>query len=125
MRRPRRAPALDPSVPCDVFTGAVSSNGYGNIMRAGRNLTAHKAAWEDACGPVSAGGELHHVCGHKLCREVRHLELLTRAEHVARHVAARTHCSNGHERTKANTYRCRGVDRCAVCRATSRKRKAA
>lgn len=68
---------------------------------------------------------VHHTCGVKRCVNPDHLQPLTVADHTRAHATERTHCTNGHEFTEANTYwRRNPVSRqCRACRA-DRARKA-
>ena len=68
---------------CDDWPGYVNPDGYGWAWDAEARKVrfTHIMAWEEARGPVTEGKELHHKCGNKRCRNVEHLEELTRAEH--------------------------------------------
>ena len=65
---------------CLVWTGSKVSKGYGSINSAGRILSAHRAAWELAHGPVPAGLVVDHICHNRACVEVTHLRLATPEE---------------------------------------------
>lgn len=105
---------------CWEFTGYVLPNGYGQL---GRNISAHRTAWEVANGPVPAGLVVDHQChnldplcnlsnecSHRRCVNPDHLEAVTQTVNVLRGKgfaptnAAKTRCANGHEFTPDNIY---------------------
>ena len=85
---PRKAEAVEEALrlrterqgDCLVWTGSKVSKGYGSINSAGRALSAHRAAWELAHGPVPAGLVVDHICHNRACVEVTHLRLATLEE---------------------------------------------
>ena len=105
--------------------------------RNGRNTRAHQAAWLDADKEIPSGYQLHHVCRNKLCINVKHLQLVTAAEHTRLHSrdprnhrsgnTDKTHCIHDHEFTLANTYiNSLGHRKCRRCAANrEHKRRAA
>lgn len=60
--------------PCHLFRRS-KSNGYGYLKYQGRDMSAHRAAWIEANGPIPAGHKVHHKCGTKACIRLDHLEL--------------------------------------------------
>jgi hypothetical protein len=110
-----------PGDDCWEFTGYIAPSGYGQL---GRNVGAHRIAWEVANGrPVPAGLVIDHTCHnadlsckgdtecpHRRCVNPDHLEAVPSAVNIKRgHSpstvnAAKTHCENGHEFTAENTY---------------------
>lgn len=59
---------------------------YGRIGeggRRGRDLYAHRVAWEMAHGPIPDGMEVMHTCDNPPCCNVRHLKLGTHAQNMA------------------------------------------
>lgn len=111
-----------------MWVGARSKCGYGQIGIDGRTHVAHKITYEMAFGPVPDGLELDHLCRVRACVRPDHLEAVTHAENCRRgdqgkHLAARTHCVNGHEYTADNMFLrkgIRGVTR--ICRECGRTR---
>lgn len=120
---------------CWEFTGWIHPHGYGQI---GRNIRAHRLAWEIANGrPVPPGLVIDHQCHnldvacednsecqHRRCVNPAHLEAVTqrinnvRGHGIAHAHSVKTHCDNGHEFTEANTYyrRDRFGRECRACR---------
>jgi len=107
---------------CWHFAGFIIPSGYGQL---GRNLMAHRVAWEVANGrPVPAGLVIDHTCHnvdlscsddsdcvHRRCVNPAHLEAVPQRTNIMRgHSplspvnAAKTHCVNGHEFTEDNIY---------------------
>jgi hypothetical protein len=98
-------------------------HGYGRMTVEGRNVNAHRVAYEVVVGPIPPGRELHHTCGNKSCVNPAHLVPLTDSEHRQTH-GGPTHCPRGHEYTVANTYlNPKGVKICRTCQRTYYKRR--
>lgn len=120
---------------CWIWTGAVSSSGYGLfkpvLVADGDSPPAlvHRLAYEDAVGPIEGGLTIDHLCFTPLCVNAAHLEAVTQAVNIlrsngmsARH-ARSTHCARGHEKSPANKLR---SGECRACRNARRaKRRAA
>jgi hypothetical protein len=117
----------DPDSGCIFWTGAIRSDGYGQIRVGGRTLFVHRVVWELEKGPIPGGLQLDHVrargCVHRHCANVAHLELVTsrvntlRGQSVPAVNAAKTHCAAGHEFDLLNTYWPPGGGRaCRICR---------
>jgi hypothetical protein len=73
---------------CIIFTGALTSNGYGRIRDGGRMRLAHIVVYEAIVGPVPDGLQLDHVaareCTSKACVNPEHLEPVTGRENTRR-----------------------------------------
>lgn len=121
-----------PIAGCWVWDGASDYQGYGRINIDGRTMLAHRASYELHVGLIPAGLEIDHLCRNPSCINPAHLEPVTRkvntdrgrCAEVHRHrFAAMTHCKNGHEYTKTNTYfNPSGHRNCKICRLNSSKR---
>lgn len=94
---------------CWHWVGGCNVGGYGMFCLDGRDHLAHRLAYEDAASPIPNGFQVHHTCRNKGCVNPKHLQAMSRAEHMAQPDssqainAAKTHCPRGHEYTKANT----------------------
>ena len=130
---PNYAPHLGP---CWIWTGAISSVGYGafgaeRVNGRNRNALAHRFAYEQLVGPIPEGLVLDHLCRVTRCVNPVHLEPVTHRENLDRGTPSashlnrgKTHCKNGHEFTEENTYwfnegRSRG---CFTCRRETSRR---
>jgi hypothetical protein len=61
--------------PCLVWTGARTSQGYGNIAVERVNYLAHRLAHELVVGPIPEGLQVQHLCNNRLCIRIEHLVL--------------------------------------------------
>lgn len=111
----------------------VRTNGYVDVWdpthpiarRDGYVLEHRKVAY-DAGLPVSAGFDVHHINGDRGDNRLENLEVISTSEHTRRHAALtrKTHCSNGHEYTEANTWRDRrGWRHCKACNREAQRRR--
>lgn len=72
---------------CWRWNAAFYKNGYGKIgegTRAGRNLLAHRVAYEFVLGDIPEGLDLDHLCRNRWCVNPYHLEPVTRKENLRR-----------------------------------------
>lgn len=119
---------------CHIWIGARGWNGYGRISRGGQHegmVTASRAAWELAFGPIPDGLWVLHHCDNPPCVNVEHLYLGTHRENMAdvkargrgrNHNSGKTVCKNGHPLDDANTYRYGGERHCRACNNEAGKR---
>ena len=86
---------------CIIWTGHQAA-GYGRFWLEGRNVMAHRAAYELLVGPIPGGLQVDHLCGQALCVNPDHLEPVTPRVNVHRSGspasvnARKTHCPRGH-----------------------------
>lgn len=117
---------------CWLWTGAITSGGYGNFYDGAGNRPAHCWAYEFCVGPIPDGHEIDHLCRVHPCVYPDHLEAVTPVVNKRRSLspipAKRlwTHCLRGHEFAPANTYiKPNSTRRCRACaRISDRKRRA-
>ena len=113
---------VDKSGDCWVWTAGKSRDGYGNFKRDGKDLKAHRVAYELVRGSIPTGLDLDHLCRVRACVNPDHLEPVTRRENIMRGAgytaeqARKTACKRGHEFTAENTYAWRGGRICRTCR---------
>jgi len=111
---------------CWLWTGPVTSGGYGQIGLGGRGgqvESVHRVAYTLSVGPIPDGLHIDHLCRNRRCCNPAHLEAVTLAENVRRgdnpkvRSARQTHCVHGHEYTPENTaYTPQGWRTCRTCR---------
>jgi len=79
--------------------------GYGQCRRNGKTYLAHRLSYQNIKGPIPPNLVLDHLCRNPSCVNPDHLEAVTQDTNMKRGcVATRTHCRQGHEYTKKNTY---------------------
>jgi hypothetical protein len=84
---------------CWLWRGAINSNGYPAIHsegRRGRQLRAHRVAYEMLVGPIPEGMQLDHLCEVKHCVNPDHLEPVLAQVNCERHTGKRITCAVGH-----------------------------
>lgn len=112
---------IDRTRTCWLFTGAISTNGYGRIGLKNRVLQAHRVAYEIFFGEIPDGMHIDHLCRVRHCVNPEHLEAVTQKENNNRAAVVRstrtTHCKRGHEFTPENTFiHSSGGRQCRTCR---------
>ena len=111
-------------VGCWLWTGAISSNGYGSVGYDGRIHSTHRLAYRLLVGEVSDGLTLDHLCRRRNCLNPQHLEPVSASTNVRRAYAMRTTCNHGHDYSEANTYlTTRGTRECRTCRAERQRER--
>lgn len=116
----------EPNSGCWLWTGALSTGGYGMIGTNKKVRYAHKLLFEEKFGPVPEGLELDHLCRVRGCVNPDHLEAVTRRENIMRGIgpsamqAKQTHCKNGHPLSGENLVTNKGkygpMRQCKTCR---------
>lgn len=116
---------------CWEWTGSKRGNGYGCLAVGGRQVGAHRVAWETQNGPIPEGLFVLHKCDNPPCVRPDHLFLGTAKDNAmdmarkGRAAGARqTHCPKGHPYTEANVYRKPGAG-WRNCKECSRQHKRA
>ena len=82
---------------CWLYRGALRK-GYGSVKVGGRTESVHRVMYEIACGPISEGLQIDHLCRNTSCCNPKHLEPVTVKENIRRglHGKLQTHCKHGH-----------------------------
>jgi len=106
---------------CLIWTGCVTTNGYGQVWFDGKPRRPHRVAYELARGTIPDGLTIDHLCRNKLCVNVAHLEAVTNAVNSRRWADTFTHCPEGHDYTPENTRLSRGRRTCRACSKTYAK----
>lgn len=123
---------VDKTETCWLWTHGRSRKGYGQFWADGKQLQAHRWAYEQMVGPIPEGMTLDHLvdrCRNKHCVRPDHLEPVTPEENHRRWVEAQRSvptCKRGHEWTPENSYvNQAGLRRCKACRASNEKARGA
>lgn len=74
-----------PDTPCDIAPGSPNAYGYIYYQRSNIRHPAHGWAWLDAGRHIPLDHVLHHLCEVKACRQLDHLQLLSRSDHTSHH----------------------------------------
>lgn len=87
---PRIAARVEQHGECLLWTRGRNGKGYGSIG-IGNKKTAlvHRVVYEAQVGPIPGDLTIDHTCLNKLCQNVNHMEIVTRAENSRRAAAAR------------------------------------
>lgn len=69
---------------CWLWTGAVTSRGYGCFVYDGRCWLTHRLIYTTLVGTIPDGYTIDHLCRVKTCVNPAHLEPVTLRENIAR-----------------------------------------
>lgn len=111
--------------PCKISTRSQDRKGYTKLKIKGKTIREARYVLEQKLGrPIQDGYEASHACNITSCIEPEHLFEETHTQNIryshrlGRSVGnpgkQKTHCINGHEFTKENTY-FYGHRRCREC----------
>lgn len=108
---------------CWLWLGDSVKGGYGRVRHGGRNVLAHRWAYELLVGQIPDGMTLDHLCRNPACVRPSHLEAVTMLENSLRAPTsvtatntAKTRCPKGHPYDESNTYRMPSGGRdCRAC----------
>jgi predicted nucleic acid-binding Zn ribbon protein len=76
---------IEPGTDCWLWLKCLRKGGYGNITIDSKPLSAHRAYYEAAHGPIPEGHEVHHTCRNPLCVNPDHLECIAVRQHQIEH----------------------------------------
>ena len=122
------------STACWRWRGACTSanshgrGGYGRFWLDGREVLAHRVAYETYKGPIPDGYTVDHRCNNPSCVNPAHLSLATPRDNILRgngvfaQNARKTHCKRGHAFTPENTGQQKGGRFCRTCRRADYRR---
>lgn len=118
---------------CILWSGTINGSGYGVTKVGGRQVYAHRLAYEAATGkPLparSSGLCLDHTCRNRACVNPDHLELVSLGANVLRGAspsglnARKEVCRRGHP-FEIRQWKSRPGRRvCMLCKAENRRRR--
>lgn len=106
---------------CWLWVGA-TVRGYGEFYFKGRQLKAHRFAYELLVGPIPEGLTIDHLCRNRSCINPSHMEPVTIQENLRRGIspsavnARKTHCLRGHPLKGQNLLVNNGHRHCRQCK---------
>jgi hypothetical protein len=117
---------------CHISAYSKNRDGYAQIGWREKGtvcvVTAHRAAWVGARGPIPAGLTVDHMCRTRACVNVHHLRLLTHFENSRRNRGRDFplgQCQHGHDNKHLRTYPKAGgktTVACSLCRSQRAQR---
>lgn len=115
----------EPNTGCWLWGGCIHHSGYGNFKFKGKLFSAHRLSWVLHFGEVPKDLWVLHKCDVRACANPQHLFLGSASDNMfdmhnkKRHKKMwfkNSHCRNGHEYTKENSYiNPKGLRNCRVC----------
>lgn len=115
---------------CWLWTRAKNAYGYGVFQlvptykgKGGKQVKAHRHAYELLVGPIPDGMQLDHLCRVRSCVNPDHLQPVDNRTNALRGQgftaknAKKTHCPQGHPYDEKNTYHApkTGWRQCRTC----------
>ena len=113
------------------------NDGYGRIGsggHSGKQLSAHRLAYEILIGPIPEGLQVDHLCRNRACVNPHHMELVTIKENIMRGMAPaaqnkrKTFCIRGHPLNSDNLVEGvllrTGKRKCKICERDYQRRYA-
>lgn len=113
---------------CWLWTGRISTNGYGQVQIDRQPRNVHRVAYELLVGPIKDGLVIDHLCRVRHCFNPEHLEAVTQKTNINRgntgmHELLKTHCPFGHPYVGENLFfGPNGSRRCRECSRINQRR---
>ncbi len=102
---------------CWIWTGALTSAGYGSLSFKGKTTLAHRLSYVRHRGAIPPGLVLDHLCRVPACINPDHLEPVTMQVNSARgSEATKMVCDNGHSLKDAYVFPSMTGRVCRTCR---------
>ena len=83
---------------CIESNKGITTNGYSRLFINGKQIQAHRWAWELVNGKIPTGLVIDHICKNKKCVAIDHLRMVSQQENIMaglRNIDNRTHCNQG------------------------------
>jgi len=93
---------------CWEWKGGLQGPRYGSFWFNGKQIRAHRFAYELFKGEIPNGLQIDHLCRNRACVNPEHLEIVSCKENVLRGIGVcaknskKTHCPRGHELKEDN-----------------------
>ena len=105
---------------CHNWIGAKNTFGYGEFMLTAGTKKSHRISFMLHKGKITEGLVIDHLCKNTSCVNPEHLEAVTQKENIRRgnsdYNKHKTHCPQGHEYNKENTYFYKYGRSCKPCK---------
>jgi len=101
---------VEKTISCWNWLAFKNHDGYGSFRYNGRMMLAYHFPYELIKGKIPQELELDHLCRNRACVNPDHLQAVSKSQNQRRGFgitginARKTHCKNGHEFSKENTY---------------------
>lgn len=86
---------VDKTDECWLWTGTLTSHGYGQFKVNNRRLRAHRVAYGLTIGPIPDGAILDHRCHVRSCVNPAHIRLVTVKQNSENRVGAQSNSASG------------------------------
>lgn len=111
---------------CWNWKGSQNGTGYGKVFLNKKYWYVHRFSYELHIGKIPEGLVIDHLCRNRACANPEHLEAVTQKINIQKGLSGKhtnhfnnfkTHCPQGHEYTKENTYfrKIKKNRRCKIC----------
>lgn len=100
---------VDKGSSCWLWRAKARVKGYGRFYANGKDVLAHRFAYELLVGGIPRGLIIDHICRNHACVNPKHLRVVTNRENILAGVgptvinAMKAHCKHGHPLDGKNT----------------------
>lgn len=119
----------EPNTGCWLWTGSLTTSGYGHLSRKRKMLQAHRVSLELRGVAMPEGMVVDHVCRVRSCVNPDHLRVVTRRQNVIENSVSlpakqvrNTHCPKGHPYAGENLSKWSRHRVCMTCKRASDRR---
>lgn len=119
----------EPNTGCWLWTGSLTTSGYGQFSWKRRMMQAHRLSLELRGVAIPEGMVVDHVCRVRSCVNPDHLRVVTQRQNVLENSESlpakqvrRTHCPKGHPYSGDNLSKSAPHRVCMTCKRASDRR---